>query len=123
MSGNLHLRETKLLKCWKDIDFIRQVENEEYFIKWKEDLNIYMDNISKIVPLEKIILVKGRSAYAYKDKFGNRHNVKNPKLSIQQNYFWERMNNHFLKSYPRVKVIDMTEDFWIADFKHPLVLL
>ena len=46
-----------------------------------------------------------------------------PKLSIQQNYFWERMNNHFLKSYPRVKVIDMTEDFWIADFKHPLVLL
>ena len=29
------------------------------------------------------------------------------------------MNNHFLKSYPRVKVIDMTEDFWIADFKHP----
>ena len=31
-------RETKLLKCWKDIDFIRQVENEEYFIKWKEDL-------------------------------------------------------------------------------------
>ena len=53
MSGNLHLRETKLLKCWKDIDFIRQVENEEYFIKWKEDLNIYMDNISKIVPLEK----------------------------------------------------------------------
>lgn len=119
VSGNLHLRETKLLKCWKDIDFIRQVENEEYFIKWKEDLNIYMDNISKIVPLEKIILVKGRSAYAYKDKFGNRHNVKNPKLSIQQNYFWERMNNHFLKSYPRVKVIDMTEDFWIADFKHP----
>ena len=52
------------------------MENEEYFIKWKEDLNIYMDNISKIVPLEKIILVKGRSAYAYKDKFGNRHNVK-----------------------------------------------
>ena len=77
MCLEIYTLETKLLKCWKDIDFIRQVENEEYFIKWKEDLNIYMDNISKIVPLEKIILVKGRSAYAYKDKFGNRHNVKN----------------------------------------------
>ena len=33
------------------------------------------------------------------------------------------MNNHFLKSYPRVKVIDMTEDFWIADFKHPFASL
>jgi hypothetical protein len=119
ISGNLHLRDTKLLKNWNYIDFERQVENEKYFIKWKEDLHEYMDNLLNIVPIKNIILVKGKSAYAYKDKFGNIQNVKNPKLSIQQNYFWERMNNYFLKSYPRVKVIDMTEDYWNADFKHP----
>lgn len=119
VTGNLHLRDTEFLKNWKGISFVRQIQNENYFEKWKEYLNLYMEKLLDIISLQNIILVKGKCAYSYKDIEGKLHKVKNTKTSIQQNFFWERMNNYFVEEYPDVKVLDMTDEYWEADFKHP----
>ncbi|MEB7435979.1 DUF6270 domain-containing protein [Mammaliicoccus sp. FSL K6-3158] len=105
----------RYVKGWGDEKF----SNEESFIsRWLNNLNIFMDKLTQIIPEHKIILNRGRlSKYYYEDndvkQFGTIH------LINRNNYYWELLDNLFIQHYPKVNVVDITDKPYKSDKNYP----
>lgn len=103
------------VKGWGNEKF----SNEEAFIsRWLNNLNIFMDKLTQIIPEHKIILNRGRlSKYYYEDKavkqFGTIH------LINRNNYYWELLDNLFIQHYPNINVVDITDKPYKSDKSYP----
>lgn len=105
----------RFVKGWGDEKF----SNEEAFIsRWLNNLNIFMDKLTQIIPEHKIILNRGRlSKYYYEDntvkQFGTIH------LINRNNYCWELLDNLFIQHYPNINVVDITDKPYKSDKNYP----
>ncbi|RIL50284.1 hypothetical protein BUY93_07735 [Mammaliicoccus fleurettii] len=105
----------RYVKGWGDEKF----SNEAAFIsRWLNNLNIFMDKLTQIIPEHKIILNRGRlSKYYYEDnavkQFGTIH------LINRNNYYWELLDNLFIQHYPNINVVDITDKPYKSDKNYP----
>ncbi|MCD8807850.1 hypothetical protein K1Y25_01100 [Mammaliicoccus sciuri] len=103
------------VKGWGDEKF----SNEAVFTsRWLNNLNIFMDKLTQIIPEHKIILNRGRlSKYYYEDnavkQFGTIH------LINRNNYYWELLDNLFIQHYPNISVVDITNKPYKSDKNYP----
>ncbi|MFV5938105.1 DUF6270 domain-containing protein [Mammaliicoccus sciuri] len=105
----------RFVKGWGDEKFSNE---EAYISRWLNNLNIFMDKLTQIIPEHKIILNRGRlSKYYYEDnavkQFGTIH------LINRNNYYWELLDNLFIQHYPNINVVDITDKPYKSDKNYP----
>lgn len=113
------LEQTKLadeLPCHRLMD---HSNDDAFFEEWTHYADLFIAEIKKIIPEERIILNKGGFTLTYYDE---NHNIKSYpyQMGIQKAQFlWDRMNNYFLSQAPNVRVIDFSNKGYIGDYYYP----
>nr|WP_263313450.1 DUF6270 domain-containing protein [Mammaliicoccus sp. Marseille-Q6498] len=105
----------KYVVNWGDDKYINE---KAYIEQWVKSLKIFMNQLINIIPENKIILNRGRLTKTYYEgeaikQFGTI-NVIN-----RNNYYWELLDNTFIKHFPEVNVIDITDRPYHADKNYP----
>ena len=86
--------------CYKD---------EQMFLsRWVPILDAFMARLSNIIPLNHVILNRGRLSEQYYDDDGTIRNFGSLDQARRSNYYWEKLDNILLTRYPEVKVLDLT---------------
>lgn len=93
-------------------------KNQNYFIEWKNSVDLFLDRVKEIVPHSNIILNLGGMTKQYLD---NKNMIKSfvndknfdERMIDNHNLMWKRMNNYFRAKCPEAKVVDMSRfDFY-----------
>ncbi|WP_436854890.1 DUF6270 domain-containing protein [Staphylococcus caeli] len=105
-------------------DFVARWQNkykneEEYVNNWKANINIFMEKLSDIIPVEKIILNRGRLAEKYYDRDGILNEFITNDLIKRNNYYWEKLDNLFITEYPNISCIDLTGEDFYSEMDYP----
>lgn len=103
----------------KDWDINKYLTEEEILERFKYNLEIFMENVTKIIPENKIILNRGRLAETYRDDDGEIKTFKTIDLIKKNNYFWEKIDNIVISNYPNIKIIDLSKKNYLASKSHP----
>lgn len=103
----------------KDWDINKYLTEEEILERFKYNLDIFMENVTKIIPENKIILNRGRLAENYKDDDEEIKTFKTINLIKRNNYFWKKIDNIVISNYPNVKIIDLSKKNYLASKSHP----
>lgn len=103
----------------KDWDVNKYLTEEEVLERFKYNLDIFMENVTNIIPENKIILNRGRLAETYMDDDEEIKTFKTINLIKRNNYFWEKIDNIVISNYPNVKIIDLSKKNYLASKSHP----
>ncbi|MEA3320551.1 MAG: DUF6270 domain-containing protein [Bacillota bacterium] len=95
------------------------INNQSFFNEWKEYADRFINQLIKIIPEEKIILNKGRFTTLYYDKQKQKKEFPNKMMIERNNYFWDKLDNYFLKQLPRAKYVDINNKGYIGDETYP----
>ena len=97
--------------CYKD---------EQMFLsRWVPILDAFMARLSNIIPLNHVILNRGRLSEQYYDDDGTIRNFGSLDQARRSNYYWEKLDNILLTRYPEVKVLDLTHLPYHSDKNYP----
>lgn len=105
-----------------DIDVKRILDHENnavYFHEWKKYLGIFIENLEKIISLDKVILNKGQFTTAYYDEMGNIVQYSNVEKIDKMNNFWQELNNYFMDRVPQANEISLKGRGYIGDYHYP----
>ncbi len=116
------LERSRFIRSLPITKVIDHSNNEEYFALWKNAAEIFVGELIKILPEERIILNKGRFTSTYFDKNREVKSFRDTDLIRRNNYFWEKIDNYFISLLPNVKVIDLTDQTYIGDINYPFGL-
>lgn len=95
------------------------LNDEEFFNEWTHYADRFIEELTTIIPENRIILNKGGFTCEYYDEVGKKTVYPN-KMAIQKaQYLWDRLNNYFLLKAPNVRVIDFTNKGYIGDYYYP----
>ena len=97
----------------------RYQNEEEYFNNWKENIKLFVEKLSDIIPVENIILNRGRLSENYYNKNGDLVEFETKDLINRNNYYWERLDNIFLTEYPNINYIDLTDKKFHSVIDYP----
>lgn len=103
----------------KNWDVNKYLTEEEVLERFKFNLDIFMENVTKIIPENKIILNRGRLAEIYLDDDEEIKTFKTIDLIKKNNYFWEKIDNIVVTNYPDIKIIDLNKKTYLASKSHP----
>ena len=101
---------------------ITHLDNAAYFELWKKAVHVFVEELTKIIPQERIILNKGRFTTTYLDKERQVKTFSDVEMINRNNYFWAKLDNYFLHIMPSVKTIDLTDTSYIGDINYPFGL-
>ncbi|MCA2501193.1 hypothetical protein JGY91_12865 [Staphylococcus xylosus] len=91
----------------------------KFFSAWKENVNIFMRKLNTIIPIENIILNRGRLSEYYYNESGELIEFKTKDLIKRNNYYWERLDNIFLNEFPSISCIDLTDEGFYSVLDYP----
>ncbi|MDT3973120.1 hypothetical protein RPN77_08260, partial [Staphylococcus saprophyticus] len=80
---------------------------------------LFVEKLSDIIPVENIILNRGRLSENYYNKNGNLVEFETKDLINRNNYYWERLDNIFLTEYPNINYIDLTDKKFHSVIDYP----
>lgn len=104
------------VKNWNINEYI----TEERLLKsFQDNLEVFMKKATTIIPEKNIILNRGRLAETFKDDDGKIQTFRTINLIKRNNYFWEKLDNIVVSKYPKVKIIDLTNQEYFASKSHP----
>lgn len=104
------------VKNWTEDQFL----SEENLLKeWTENLHQFMRQVTEIIPEANIILNRGRLAEKYYENDNELKTFSTINLIKRNNYFWEKLDNIVITNYPKVRVIDLTDQPYYASKNHP----
>ncbi|MCE5038812.1 DUF6270 domain-containing protein [Staphylococcus auricularis] len=97
--------------CYKD--------EQTFMSRWVPILDAFMARLSNIIPLDHVILNRGRLSEQYYDDDGTIRNFGSIDQARRSNYYWEKLDNILLTRYPEVKVLDLTHLPYHSDKNYP----
>lgn len=97
--------------CFKD--------EEALISRWIPVLDAFMKRLSNIIPLDHVILNRGRLSEQYYDDDGTIRQFGSIDQARRSNYYWEKLDNILLTRYPEVKVLDITHLPYHSDKNYP----
>lgn len=92
---------------------------KEFFSNWKKSIHIFMEKIKDIIPIENIILNRGRLSEKYYNENGYLTEFGTKDLIKRNNYYWERLDNLFLSEFPNISCIDLTDKEFYSVMDYP----
>lgn len=92
---------------------------KEFFNNWKKSIHIFMGKIKDIIPVENIILNRGRLSEKYYNENGYLTEFGTKDLIKRNNYYWERLDNLFLSEFPDISCIDLTDKEFYSVIDYP----
>lgn len=122
-NGDLHKSnyyKTKFLKETSQFDY----RNPEFWDAWTKSCDEFIERISSIIDLNKIILNWGSLSDSYLNENHELSSFSKEKLFNKTeinyiNHIWEKMNNYFISKVPAAKVIDLNRYNYHASLDYP----
>ena len=119
VTGSYMIERSKAIKKLPITNIIDHSRNDEYFELWKNAANIFVSELKRIIPEERIILTRGRFTPVYYDENRDIKYFRDLELIKRNNYFWDRLDNYFIHIMPNIKTIDLTDTNYIGDTNYP----
>lgn len=119
ISASLSFRQSSYFKNFLGYDLLTHANNDHYFSVWKKAMAVFAERITDVIPEDRVILSLGGFTYTYYDKDGSIKKFSSGRRIKANNYFWDRLNNHFLQCLPNCKIINMKDTKYIGDANHP----
>ncbi len=117
-TGNYFIKSADVVK---DFEGIRSIsyDTEEKWAMLEKCIPAFFAEVVKYVPLNKIILVKGRMT---------EKRMLNGKVVLwddaewirKKNSVWEKIDEFIIRRYPNIRIIDMTNTKYVSDDNFPL---
>lgn len=113
---------------YKNLSILNHSNSREFLNIWEKSVEKFLKELLKIMPEDRIILVKSRKTIEYKNNNGKILSMDsmydgNAKEVVKQgNYFFELLENYILDNYPSIKILDVTAEKYVASDNHPQLL-
>jgi len=120
LTYNMFFQGTNLIRQIKDCEIIRP-GTEEYFRLYAHYADIFVKEVSRILPQNHMVLLQSRFGYRKIDETTNTiSDWPNGYYIRNNNLNWEKVDNLLIKAAPEMRVIDMTAAPWLCDVHTPI---
>lgn len=118
---NTYLNNSNYLENHENKMLISRDLTPDFFELWTKKADLFMMELKKIIPENKIILTKANIAEKRytADRKSTEYYYYISEIK-KNNYYWELMDNYIIDNYKEVQILDMTNTKFIGDPDHPL---
>ena len=113
IDSNFYLNDCKAFENLS-VKFVYENVSDEFFNIYKDSVEVFKEKIEKIIPLNKIILIRANPAMKKRengvvDWWSDSQTIKT------RRYLWNKFDNYFISNMPDVRVVDLRNDKYISE--------